>query len=57
VIHTTHKEFPLSNQDCVPSLIPTHQNPSTIICKTTKQTKNKKIKIKNFKALKTPHLQ
>jgi hypothetical protein len=42
VLHTTHKEYPLSS--CSPSLKPNHQNHSTITCKTTNQAKNRKIR-------------
>jgi hypothetical protein len=42
VIHTTHKEYPLSNQDRIPSLKPIHQDHSIITYKTKDQAKNKK---------------
>jgi hypothetical protein len=42
MIHTTHKESPLSSQDCAPSVKPAHEDPSIMTYKTTKQTKNKK---------------
>jgi len=42
VIHTSHKEYQLSSQDRAPSLKLAHQGHSTITCKTTNQTKNKK---------------
>jgi hypothetical protein len=44
MIHTTHKEYPLSDQDCAPSLKPTHQCHSTITYKTTNLAKNRKIR-------------
>jgi hypothetical protein len=42
MIHTTHKEYPLSSHDYTPSLKPAHQDHSIITFKITKQTKNKK---------------
>jgi hypothetical protein len=58
VIHKTHKESPLSNQDRALSLKPVHEDPFAITCKTSKQTKNKNKPEKNFfSTLETPHLQ
>jgi len=58
VIHTTHKESPLSSRDHTPSLKLAHQDPFTITCKTTKQTKNKNKPENNFfSALETPRCQ
>jgi hypothetical protein len=58
MIHTTHKEFPLSNWDHAPSLKPAHQDPFAITYKTTKQTKNKNKPKNNFlNALQTPRHQ
>jgi hypothetical protein len=42
VIHTAHKEYPLSSQDRAPSLKPVHEDHFTVTCKTTNQAKNKK---------------
>jgi len=56
MIHTAQKEYPLSSQDCAPSLKPTHQNHSTLTCKTTNQAKSKKTKNKFFDTLETPRL-
>ncbi len=56
VIHTTHKEYPLSGRDHTPSLKPAHRDPFVITCKTTKQTKNKNKPENNFfGTLETPH--
>jgi hypothetical protein len=61
VIHTTHKDYPLNNQNHALSLKPIHQNHSTITYKTTNQAKNKKIQIKKaielFSVLETQQLQ
>jgi hypothetical protein len=44
MIHIAHKEYQLSSQDCAPSLKPAHHGHFTIICKTTNQAENKKLK-------------